>query len=115
MSEKPTISDTDYGFNGLLRIFNEQEIDITEWVFERLDKERGGISFNLPMCSGEIYLTWGDLYRADIQFVRSQKKYDEVLQLGQLYEIIKELENTRLDFKKSLSEMLKNAFKIEEE
>ena len=59
---KPQLSDTDYGYNGLLRIINNQDIDINEWITERLDKERGGIKFMLPNAEGEIYLTWGDIY-----------------------------------------------------
>ena len=37
---KPKISDTDYGFNGLVRIFTELEIDSSDWLAKRLDKER---------------------------------------------------------------------------
>ncbi len=31
---RPQLSDTDYGFNGLVRIFNEKEIEMNEWVIE---------------------------------------------------------------------------------
>ena len=33
--------ESDYGFNGLINIFNQKEIDMNDWVFKQLDKERG--------------------------------------------------------------------------
>jgi len=112
---KPQLSDTDYGFNGLVRIFNEKEIEMNEWVIERLDKERGGIKFVLPNAEGKIYLTWGDLYQVDVVFVTSQKRYNQTVMLGELYEIIDALEKSRLRVKKTIADMLMKAFKSEEE
>jgi len=112
---KPTISDTDYGYNGLIRIFNQLDVDITNWVTEKLEKERGGISFMLPNAEGNIYLTWGDLYLVDVRFVNSNGKYKQTVTLGDLNQIIPMLEEQRRNYVSSLRDMLKNAFSSEEE
>jgi len=111
---KPTISDTDYGFNGLVRIFTELEIDSSDWIAKRLDKERGGMSFTLPNAYGEIYLSWGDLYNIDVTFVNSEAKFEATLMLGELYEIMKKLETQRLNEVNRLKDLLKETFKTED-
>jgi len=63
-----------YGYTGLISIFNELDIDITNWVSQQTTKERGGIEFTLPNSQGEIYLNWGDLYVIDVKFIHSKKK-----------------------------------------
>ena len=112
---KPTISDTDYGYNGLIRIFNELEINIDNWVTMKSTQERGGISFMLPNAEGKIYLTWGDLYLVDIRFVHSNEKYKQTVTLGDLNQIITTLEEQRKNHVSLLRDMLKNAFSSEEE
>lgn len=112
---RPQLSETDYGFKGLVKIFNEQEIDINDWIIKKLDKERGGIEFKLPSAEGKIYLTWGDLYHVDIIFVKTQKRYNETVSLNDVYEFIKTLEQSRLRVKKTIADMLMEAFKSEEE
>ncbi len=112
---KPTISDTDYGYNGLRKTFNQLEINIDNWVTEKLEKERGGISFMLPNAEGNIYLTWGDLYLVDVRFVNSNGKYKQTVTLGDLNQIITALEEQRKNHVSSLRDMLKNSFSSEEE
>ena len=111
---KPKISDTDYGFNGLVRIFTELEIDSSNWLAKRLDKERGGMSFTLPSAYGEIYLSWGDLYNIDVTFVASDDKFEATLMIGELHEIMKKLETQRLNEVNRLKDLLKETFKSED-
>tara|TARA_R100000231_G_scaffold5073_1_gene8223 strand:- start:3396 stop:3791 length:396 start_codon:yes stop_codon:yes gene_type:complete len=111
---KPKISDTDYGFDGLVRMFTELEIDSSDWLAKRLDKERGGVSFALPSAYGEIYLSWGDLYNIDVTFVNSEDKFKATLMLGELHEIMKKLETQRLDEVNRLRDLLKKTFKSED-
>lgn len=111
---KPKISDTDYGFNGLVSIFTELEIDSSNWLAKRLDKERGGMSFTLPSAHGEIYLSWGDLYNIDVTFVNSEDKFEATLMLGELHEIMKKLETQRLNEVNRLRDLLKETFKSED-
>lgn len=110
MSEKPTISDTDYGYNGLLTIFSQRDIDVQDWCYERLDKERGGITFKLPSAEGEIYLNWGDLYHVKVTFVNSKQTFDEDCLLGDLHLILDRLEQQRKANIGALRDMIKNAF-----
>ena len=112
---KPTISDTDYGYNGLIRMFNQLDVDITNWVTKKSEKERGGISFMLPNAEGKIYLTWGDLYLVDVRFVHINKKYKQTVTLGDLEQILTMLEEQRKNYVSSLRDMLKNSFSSEEE
>ena len=70
---RPQLSDTDYGFNGLVRIFNEKEIEMNEWVIERLDKERGGIKFVLPNAEGKSILR-GEIYTKLMLYLLLHKK-----------------------------------------
>ena len=104
---KPKKSETDYGFNGLVGIFTELEI-------ERLDKERGGMSFTLPSVYGEIYLSWVDLYKVDFTFVNSEDKFEATLMIGELHEIMKKLETQRLNEVNRFRNLLKKTFKNEE-
>ena len=112
---KPQLSDTDYGYNGLLRIINNQDIDINEWITERLDKERGGIKFMLPNAEGEIYLTWGDIYHIKLTTVHTKQTFDSIVNLNELQQILVMLEEQRQRVKKTLADMLMKAFKSEEE
>ena len=110
------IPDKNEGFDSLRRIFTELDIDITEWVSKPITKERGGLEFMLPSAEGEIYLEWSDLFRVNVTFVQTKKVYDETLtQLGDLYEIIKTLENQRKSFIGGLRDMLFREFSKEEE
>jgi len=108
------ISDYDYGFNGLVSIFTKYEIDHNDWVAEKLEKERGGISFMLPHAEGEIYLTWKDIYFVDVKFIKTQTDYKSEVMLGELEEIIQKLEQSRLNVVDGLKNMLLNAFGEEE-
>jgi len=114
MSEKPTISDTDYGHNGLLTIFSQRDIDVQDWCYERLDKERGGITFKLPSAEGEIYLNWGDLYHVKVTFVNTKQTFNEDCLLGDLHLILDRLEQQRKSNIGALRDMIKNAFGEEE-
>lgn len=108
--------DRNEGLDSLRRIFTELDIDISEWVTKPITKERGGLEFMLPSADGEIYLEWSDLFRVNVTFVQSKKVYDETLtQLGDLYEIIKTLENQRRKFIGGLRDMLKNEFSKKKE
>lgn len=98
------------GYDGLRRIFNEQDIDISNWVHEPIDKERGGISFMLPNSEGKIYLNYGDLYEVDMVFVSTKKNYKQTLQLGDLQYILNSLESSRQSHVKQLRELLKSKF-----
>jgi uncharacterized protein (UPF0261 family) len=112
---KPQLSDTDYGYNGLLRIINNQDIDINEWITERLDKERGGIKFMLPNAEGEIYLTWGDIYHIKLTTVHTKKTFDSIVNLNELQQMLVMLEEQRQRTKKSIADMLMKAFSKDEE
>jgi|TARA_Y100000015_G_scaffold30992_1_gene30479 hypothetical protein len=117
MSEdtRPTISDTDYGYRGLIDIFIKLDIDHKDWIVKRLDKQRGGISFITPNVGGEIYLTWGDIYYVDIVFV-NQGNFNFKSQVGvpDLKNIIVKVEQMRKDFVKQTAEVIKEAFSEEE-
>jgi len=99
-----------YGYTGLISIFNELEIDITNWVSQQTTKERGGIEFTLPNSQGEIYLNWGDLYVIDVKFIHSKKRYTETLNLYETKEIIKSLEQQRQRHIDDIKDMLKDMF-----
>jgi len=111
---KPKKNETDYGFNGLVGIFTELEIDSSDWLAKRLDKERGGMSFTLPSVYGEIYLSWVDLYKVDFTFVNSEDKFEATLMIGELHEIMKKLETQRLNEVNRFRNLLKKTFKNEE-
>lgn len=103
------------GYKGLARIFVEQGIDVTNWVVEDIDKERGGMSITLPSVDGDIYLTWGDLYQVDIIFVHTKKRYNETVQLAELHLILAKLEEMRKSNVGQLRDMLKRVFSEEQE
>lgn len=104
------------GYKGLASIFVKQGIDITEWVHEELDKERGGMSIMTPNVDGEIYLTWGDLYHVDLTFALSGTKFKETVFLGELELMLAKLEDMRRKTVANLRDMLKKSFsKLEEE
>jgi len=110
------IPEKNEGFDSLRRIFTELDIDISEWVAKPITKERGGLEFMLPSAEGEIYLEWTDLFHVNVTFVQSKGVYNETLtQLGDLYEIIKTLENQRKKFIGGLRDMLFREFSKEEE
>lgn len=106
--------ESNYGFDGLRRIFSELEIDMGNWVSTKTDKERGGLEFNLPNAVGEIYLNWGDLYNVDLTLVHSQRKFDETVRLDELKHIIKTLEEQREKHIDGIRNMLMKAFKEKE-
>jgi len=108
-------SPSNYGFDGLIQIFHQQEIDIKDWIIEPIDKERGGMEFMLPNAEGKIYLGWSDLYHVDIDFVNSKKNFTSQVTLGELDQILVLLEEQRQSFKKTMANMLKEAFSKSEE
>ena len=99
-----------YGFNGLIQIFHKLDIDITDWIIDPLDKERGGFVFMLPNSEGEIYLTWGDFYSVDVTFVNTKANYKEVVTLPTLEVLIQTLEEQRQRTVGGIRDMLKDAF-----
>ena len=103
-------SPSNYGYDGLLRIFNAQEIDTNDWIIKPIDKERGGLKFMLPSAEGKIYLGWEDFYKVDITFVQTKKSFIETCGLGDVNDIIKMLEQQRINNKAMLLNMLKDAF-----
>ena len=107
--------ESDYGFKGLVHIFNEKEIDMNDWVFKQLDKERGGIKFMLPNAEGEIYLTWGDMYSVDVTFVNTQAQYKEGVTLPTLEVLIETLEEQRKKTVGSIRDMLMDKFGSDKE
>ena len=100
--------ETDYGFN-------QKEINIQDWVFKQLDKERGGIEFMLPNAQGEIYLTWGDMYSVDVTFVNTQAQYKEVVTLPTLEVLLETLEEQRKKTVGSIRDMLMDKFGSDKE
>ena len=112
---KSHFKETDYGFNGLVKMFNQKEINIQDWVFKQLDKERGGIEFMLPNAQGEIYLTWGDMYSVDVTFVNTKANYKEVVTLPTLEVLIDTLEEQRQRTVKSIRDMLMDKFGSDKE
>ena len=116
MSEdtKPTISDTEYGYRGLINIFIKKDIDHKDWIVKRLDKQRGGISFITPNVGGEIYLTWGDIYYVDVKFINQGKDFKSTVSVPDLENIIVKVEQMRKDFVKQTAEVIKQAFSEEE-
>jgi len=55
------------------------------------------------------------LYQVDVTFVKTQKQFNEVCFVNDVEEIIRVLEEQRLRFVGGLRDMLKEAFKAEEE
>tara|TARA_R100001463_G_scaffold92142_1_gene146868 strand:- start:173 stop:538 length:366 start_codon:yes stop_codon:yes gene_type:complete len=108
-------SKTRYGYNGLLQKFAFLDINASDWIIKKLDIERGGIEFMLPNAEGKIYLGWSDLYHVDIDFVNSKKNFTSQVTLGELDQILVLLEEQRQSFKKTMANMLKEAFSKSEE
>lgn len=106
-------SHSSYGFNGLIQIFHKLEIDITDWIIDPLDKERGGFVFMLPNSEGDIYLTWEDMYSVDVTFVNTKANYKEVVTLPTLEVLIQTLEDQRQRTVDGLRDMLKEKFSSE--
>tara|TARA_R100001480_G_scaffold3244_2_gene8740 strand:- start:1784 stop:2152 length:369 start_codon:yes stop_codon:yes gene_type:complete len=103
--------EADYGYQGVINIFNKKEINIYDWVFKQLHKERGGIEFATPNVQGIIYLNYSDLYNCDITFVNSKEKYEATLVLPELEALIQKIEDMRLREVKRIRNMLKEMFK----
>ena len=99
-----------YGFNGLIQIFHKLEIDITDWIIDPLDKERGGFVFMLPNSEGDIYLTWEDMYSVNVTFVNTKANYKEVVTLATLEVLIQTLEEQRQRTVGLIKDMLKEKF-----
>ena len=99
-----------YGFDGLIKIFHAEDIDITNWITQPISKERGGIEFTLPNTQGEIYLTWQDLYKVDVTFVHTKKKYKEIVSIPTVTVLIRELEEQRQRTVAGIRDMLKEKF-----
>ena len=107
-------SHSSYGFDGLIQIFHKLEIDITDWIIDPLDKERGGFVFMLPNSEGDIYLTWEDMYSVDVTFVNTKANYKEVVTLPTLEVLIQTLEEQRQRTVDGLRDMLIGMFGEEE-
>ena len=103
--------ETDYGFNGLVQIFNKKEINMQDWVFKKLNKERGGIEFTTPNAQGTIYLNYSDLYNCDITMVNSKKRFESTLMLDEIEEVIQQIEDMRIREVDRIRNMLKDMFK----
>ena len=99
-----------YGFEGVIKIFHQQEIDIKDWIIEPIHKERGGMEFMLPNAEGEIYLTWGDLYSVNVTFIDSKINYNEVVIFPTLCALIEKLEEQRERTVGTIRDMLFDAF-----
>ena len=108
-------NETDYGFNGIINILNKNDIDHKNWITKRLDKERGGITFMTPNVDGAIYLTWGDIYYVDVMFVNQGKDFKSTVSVSDLENILIKVEEMRKNFVKQTAEVIKEAFKEEEE
>jgi len=108
-------NETDYGFNGIINILNKNDIDHKNWITKRLDKERGGITFMTPNVDGAIYLTWGDIYYVDVMFVNQGKDFKSTVSVSDLENILIRVEEMRKNFVKQTTEVIKEAFKEEEE
>jgi len=104
-----------YGFNGLIKIFHDEDISINDWITKPLDKERGGMEFTLPNSQGEIYLTWQDLYKVDVTFVHTRKKYNEIVSIPTVTVLIRELEAQRQRTVGLIKDMLKEKFGSDKE
>lgn len=102
------------GYEGIIRMFNKLEIDITNWVHEPTDTERGGMNFMLPNAEGELYLSWGDLYHIDMTFVNSKKEFKSTLMLPDTEHIVSTLEKQRSNFVGETRDMLMRMFGEEE-
>jgi len=108
-------NETDYGFNGIINILNKNDIDHKNWITKRLDKERGGITFMTPNVDGAIYLTWGDVYYADIMFINQKDKtFKSLVSVHDLENILIKVEEMRKNFVKQTTEVIKETFKEEE-
>ena len=106
-------SHSSYGFDGLIQIFHKLDIDITDWIIDPLDKERGGFVFMLPNSEGDIYLTWEDMYSVDVTFVNTKANYKEIVSLPTLEVLIQTLEEQRQRTVDGLRDMLKEKFSSE--
>ena len=106
-------SPSNYGYEGLIGVFNKLDINITNWVTMQSSEQRGGISFMLPNAEGKIYLTWEDLYFVDVRFVNSNGWFKQAVTLGDLDQILTMLEEQRKRTVGSIRDMLKDAFKGE--
>jgi len=106
-------SPSNYGYEGLIGVFNKLDINITNWVTMQSSEQRGGISFMLPNAEGKIYLTWEDLYFVDVRFVNSNGRFKQAVTLGDLDQILTMLEEQRKRTVGSIRDMLKDAFKGE--
>jgi hypothetical protein len=94
----------------LIKIFHAEDIDITNWIAQPISKERGGIEFTLPNAQGEIYLTWQDLYKVNVTFVHTKKKYKEIVSIPTVTVLIRELEEQRQRTVAGIRDMLKEKF-----
>ena len=103
-----------YGFKGLMTQFTDLDIDHENWMVKEIDKERGGISFMTPKADGEIYLTYSDIYQADIKFIGGQE-YKQLITIGELRFILNKIESMRTEFIKGAAAALMDAFKSAEE
>jgi len=103
-----------YGYQGLVQQANKLDIDLKDWMAEEITTERGGISFMTPKADGEIYLTYSDIYQADIKFIGGQE-YKHLITIGELSFILNKIEWMRTEFIKGASAALMDAFKSAEE
>jgi|TARA_Y100000033_G_C2660597_1_gene69334 hypothetical protein len=103
-----------YGFQGLMTHFTDLDIEQSDWMVKEIKKERGGISFMTPKADGEIYLSWKDIYVADIKFIGGQE-YKNEMTIGELRFILNKIEWMRTEFIKGAAAALIAAFPSDEE
>ncbi len=99
-----------YGYNGLIIIFNKLDIDLFNWIQEETKRERGGMKFTLPNAEGEFYLGWNDFYNIDIKFINTGKKFKSEISLGDFEYMLKEIEAQRDRHVKQIASLLMKTF-----
>jgi hypothetical protein len=102
------------GYESIIRMFIKLDIDITDWVHEPTDTERGGMNFMLPNAEGELYLSWGDLYHIDMIFVNSKEEFKSTLMLPDTEYLVNRLEKQRSNFVGEFRDTLMKMFGEEE-
>jgi len=114
--DKKTVAsvETDYGFKGILDILSKHNINYDSWIARQIHKERGGIELYTPHVEGEIYLSWGDIYLVDIQFVTQNAEFKSAVSITELEDIVIQIEEMRKDYVTKMSKSLKNNYNEEE-
>ena len=72
-----------YGYNGLIIIFNKLDINLFNWIQEETKRERGGMKFTLPNAEGDFDLGWNDFYNIDMRFINTGQKFNSEISLAE--------------------------------